>query len=233
MLQLAGPGERLRPVRIEADRRRAEMVQHDPEPWKRHRQVLELGQMFRPRGHQVERDVRGLQQAQAFGDVGTLQPVRIRPIVDQAANADEPVPGLQLGQPSRSALGLIQPKITDHPEHLGLSRGHGEHRVGVSIGIGGLDEHRAVDPVPTEEGGELGEVEAASESFVGPGQPVVPAVGGVPGVLVGIDHHRSNVRGSETARAKVAIPNATGPDKLSHHSSCHAGDQEDRHQRLR
>ena len=122
----------------------------------------------------------------------TQQPRRIGLVVDLVTDADQEAPTLA---PAESGQGLRHRPIGQvHPaDHAGdelVFRGGLEELARLLQARDSLDDHRSVDAVRVEQRLQVARVEApANRGQVIP-HPRILAVGGIPEMVVGIDHHQ-------------------------------------------
>ena len=127
---------------VGAERRLAEVVDHDRQPGERRGKLGHVAEMAREDARQLEDQLPLLEQREALEHVVAEDPVRIGLVVDEVADAAQLRPAQRArrgARASRSAESRSTQAITA-PIH-GVRGCVLEHRVGVGVGAGGLDEH--------------------------------------------------------------------------------------------
>ena len=166
-----------------------EVVQHDAQRGERRGQVLDVLEVARQHTHEVEGEARGFEEAQAVGHIGPQQPVRVRLVVDEGPHAHHPGVRAELRHAARGPGGLVQRHVGHDAEDARVPPRLRQHRVGVLVPVGGLDQHHAVDAQGVQVGADLVEDVAPAQHGGRVPEPVVPARGRVPEVQVGVDDH--------------------------------------------
>ena len=102
--------------------------------------------------------------ARLSSTLGAQDPVRIGLLVDQVANPSQRRLPRQDVEPRLRRRGRAEIDPRGDGGDPGVLRRLGEHRVGVAVGAGRLDENRAVDPARVEQGPQIGRARSRGRS---------------------------------------------------------------------
>ena len=187
-----------------AERRLAEMVDHDGQLRERTRELGHVAEVPRVDAGKLEDHAGPLEQRKAL-EHGVLQdPVRIVLIVDQVAEAAQTGPAAQLAEALCGALGRAEVDPADHGADPGVALGLLQHRVGVRVGVGRLHQHGPRHAGPDELRRELLRLERPADAGMSVPHPRQRFALEIPEVVVCIDDHGFEVppRGaSESSRS--------------------------------
>ena len=178
-------------------------------PGKRRGELRHVAEMAREDARKLEDQLPFLQQREALEHLVPEDPVRVALVVDQVPEAAELRPAQELVEPLARPLGREEVDPGDHAADPRVRGRVLEHRVGVEVGAGGLDEHRRPDSGAVEQRLEVGGLERPPDRVVVVRHPGLGLPLEVPEVVVGVDDHRGHGSDSDV-RAPRRGPAAAG-----------------------
>ena len=125
---------------VGAERRFAEVIDHDGQAGVAGRQRRDVVEMVRVHGRQLEQEPALLEQPQALPDRGAEDPVRVRLLVDEMPDPAELRAVLQLVQPPPRGARVVEAAPADDRRDPVDRACDFEHVVGVFVARGALDE---------------------------------------------------------------------------------------------